>query len=356
VTVPFRVGITAELRTRPGGPAGWGDIGTSALDEAGVDWTWIDQESGPLAADAIAGLDAVVFTGPSVTAQTVAGRPPLLLARFGVGIDSVDVGACTGAGVMVTNTPDGARRPVATAALTMVLALLQRLRAKETLARSGDWSDQLGLLGRGLTGLDVGTLGYGNVARELFGLLGPFETRNWAADPWVDPDDARSAGVRLVDLDTLCAEVDVLVVTAALTPSSRHAIDARRLALLRPGALVVNVSRGAIVDTDALVGALGSGHLGGAGLDVFETEPLPPGSPLAGFDNVLRTPHSLAWTSEMAWGNGSSAIRAVLAVRDGRVPGFVVNPDVLDHPRLRSALPYRFDDTAPVEEGAKVRA
>ena len=118
---------------------------------------------------------------------------------------------------------------------------------------------------------------------------------------------------------------DVIVIMAALNAATHHLVNAELLARVRPGALLVNVARGPIVDEAALIEALCSGPLGAAALDVFETEPLPADSPLTGMDNVLLAPHSLAWTDEMSIGNGSSAIRAILAVRDGGTPRFVVN-------------------------------
>jgi phosphoglycerate dehydrogenase-like enzyme len=329
-TRSFRVGLSADFRAEDGGVS-WGDIGLAELERADVSWEFLPADDGELSAEHIEGYDAVLFAAPAVTEQTVSGpNPPRLLARFGVGLDTVDVAACTRAGVAVTITPDGARHAVATAALTLTLAVQQRLLAKTNLVRTGRWQDRIKYMGRGLTGRTVGTLGLGGAAQELFALLRPFATYNVATDPFRTEDEARAAGVELVDLETLAARSDVLVVLAPLTPSTQRCIDATVLGLMQPHSVLVNVSRGPLVDTDALVAALKSGQLAGAGLDVMDPEPLPLGHPLLNLENVVLTPHALAWTDEMALGNGRSAIQAILDVRDGRRPKYLVNEAVLE--------------------------
>ena len=271
--------------------------------------------------------------------MTVSGEDrPVLLARFGVGLDAVDLEACTAAGVAVTITPDGARRAVATAALSLILAVDHRLVVKDRLTRQGRWQDRMAHMGRGLTGRTVGVLGLGSIAQDLFDLLQPFGTRNLAADPFRDVEQAASQGIELVELDTLLAESDIVVITAALTEATHHLIDARRISLMRPDAILINVARGPIVDTAALTDALAAGRIRGAGLDVFEIEPLPAEHPLTGLDNVVLSPHSLAWTNEMALGNGNSAIRAILDLRDRRLPQHLANPQVTSHPTFAARL------------------
>jgi phosphoglycerate dehydrogenase-like enzyme len=330
---PFRLALSADFRGADGSIS-WGDIGLDELRAAGVDWSFLAEDDGTLRAEDIDGYDAVLFAAPAVTAETVSGaNPPRLLARFGVGLDNVDVDACTRAGVAVTVTPDGARRALATAALSLVLAVAQRVVDKDRLVRTGRWEDKIQYMGRGLTGRTVGTLGLGGAAAELFGLLAPFETTNLATDPWRTTEEAAAIGVELVSLDELASRSDVLVVLAPLTDSTRRCVDARLIGLMRPHAVVVNVARGPIVDTDALVEALRSGRLFGAGLDVVDPEPLPDGHPLLELENVVLTPHALAWTDEMALGNGRSAIRAVLDLQAGRRPRFLVNETALGVPR-----------------------
>jgi phosphoglycerate dehydrogenase-like enzyme len=134
------------------------------------------------------------------------------------------------------------------------------------------------------------------------------------------------------------AGADAVIVMCALTEETRHLVNARRLALMKPSGLLLNVARGPIVDEAALTDALLDGRIAGAGLDVFETEPLAADSPLLTMDNVVLSPHALSWTDEMSAGNGGSAVRAVLEVAAGRVPPFVVNRDVLDRPGFKERL------------------
>jgi phosphoglycerate dehydrogenase-like enzyme len=334
----WRVGLSHDLRAADG-TVSWGDIGLADLVAAGVDWEFLPPDTGELTAEHVAGYDAIIFAAPAISAATVAGRDrPAVLARFGVGLDAVDLPACTAAGVAVTITPDGARRAVATAALTLILALEQQVLAKDRLVREGRWPERMSYMGRGLSGRRVGVVGLGNIADELFALLKPFGTENLAADPFRTAEEAAGRGVRLMDLETLMGEADIIVVTAGLTPQTHHLIDSGMIARMRPGAVLINIARGPIVDTAALVDALREGRIRGAGLDVFELEPLPVDHPLVSLDNVVLSPHSLAWTDELALGNGRSAIRAILAVRDRRVPSHLANPDVTAHPAFAARL------------------
>lgn len=318
----------------------WGDIRLGELEAAGIDWHYLPRDTDELLPADIDGLDAVLFAAPSVTARTFAGadRPPLLLARFGVGYDAVDLDACTRNGVLVSITPDGAQRPVATAALTLLLSVFHNVTTKDRLVREGRWAERERWMGRGLTGRRIGLLGLGSTARDLVGLLRPFDAEILACDPYCPPRTAAELGVRLTDADTVMAESDAVIVMCVLTEETHHLVDARRLSLMKRSAVLLNVARGPIVDEKALTEALRDGRIRGAGLDVFETEPPDPANPLLRMDNVVLSPHSLAWTDEMSAGNGGSAVRAILDVVAGRAPRFVVNRDVLDHPGLSARL------------------
>lgn len=327
----FRVGVSRDFLDADGRNV-WGDIRLSDLARTGVDWHHLPHLTDELRAEDVDGLDAVLFAAPAVTERTFKGavRPPLLLARFGVGYDTVDLDACTRNGALLTITPDGARRPVATAALTLLLAVLHNLVAKDRLVRQGRWAEREQWMGQGLTGRRIGLLGLGNTACELVGLLRPFGVDVIAYDPYCPAETAARLGVRTADADTVMAEADAVVVMAALTEETRHLVDARRLALMKPSAVLVNTARGPIIDEAALIAALRAGRPRAAGLDVFETEPPEPDNPLLTMENVTLSPHALAWTDEMSTGNGGSAVRSILDVVCGRAPRFVVNRDALD--------------------------
>lgn len=331
---PFRVALTRDFLT-PDGRVGWGDIGLDMLDRApGVEWGFLPEDHVELPAGSLADYHALIALTPRISAESLRGAPRLrLVARFGVGYDSVDVPACTEAGVALTITPDGVRRPVAASVLALLLALAHRLADKDRLVRENRWADRLDFMGRGVTGRTVGLVGWGNIGREVSRLLGPLEMRGLACDPYASAEAAAEAGVELTGLDELLERSDFVVLTCALTAETRHLIDADRLARMRPDAYLVNVSRGPVVDQRALTEALAERRIAGAALDVFEPEPPSPDDPLLRLDNVLLTPHAVCWTDEMAKGNGTSAIGAVLDVAARRHPANVVNPEALRHPR-----------------------
>lgn len=313
----------------------WGDIGLGALDAAGVAWEYLPDDVAVLRPEDVDGRPGLIFAAPVVDASTFVGvdAPPVVLARFGVGYDAVDLAACTAAGVAVTITPDGARRPVATAALGMLLGTLLNIGIKDRLVREDRWDERSRWMGRGLTGITVGVVGFGSTGTDLAQLLAPFGVELLAFDPYCPPERAAQYGCELVSRDDLARRADAVVVMAVLTDETHHLLDASFFAAMKAEAVVVNVARGPIIDEAALIAALRAGTIRAAGLDVFEHEPLDPASPLRDLDNVLLAPHCIGWTDEMSRGNGASAVRAILDAMSGAVPSFVVNRDVLTTPR-----------------------
>ena len=234
----FRVGLTRDI-LGPDGTIGFGDIGLSLLDEAaGVEWDILAENTSPLRRDQVQDYDALLVLGPSITTETLEGVDRLtILARFGVGYDAVDVDACTENGVLLTITPDGVRRPVAAAVITFILALSHKLLIKDSLTRDGRWSEKLDYMGIGVTGRTLGLIGLGNIGREVFKLAQPFEMRHLAYDPYATPEQARAAGVELVDLEPLLSESDFVSICCALTPETHHLINAERLAFMKENRL-----------------------------------------------------------------------------------------------------------------------
>jgi phosphoglycerate dehydrogenase-like enzyme len=271
------------------------------------------------------------------------------VARFGVGYDSVDVAACTEAGIAVAITPDGVRRPVAVSVLTFMLALAGQLMAKDRLTRLGPagWARRGEHMGLGLTGRTLGQLGLGNIGAEVFRLAKPLDMRFLAHDPFADPETAESLGVALVDIETLFRESDFVSVSVPLSDATRGLVGARLIGLMKPTAYLINTARGPIVDQRALHEALAAGRIAGAGLDVFEAEPTPADEPLLALDNVIVTPHALCWTDECFAGNGAADIRAVLAAKRGETPAHIVNPAALDHPAWRRERHQKPGFTSP---------
>ena len=335
----FRVGLTVDF-LRPEGGQAFPDIDLSVLDRAeGVEWHNLSEGAEEVPAEAAAECDALLVLSPRISAATLEGAGCLaVVARIGVGYDSVDLEACTRSGVAVTITPDGVRRPVASAAMAFLLALAHRLPLKDRLTREGRWAEKAGYMGIGLRGRTLGLVGLGNIGSEIAGLCAPFGMTLVAADPFADEEAAAGMGVRLAPLPELLAEADFVLICCALTEETRHLIGPVELERMKPTAHLINVARGPIVDQAALTAALREGVIAGAALDVFEEEPVDPADPILRLDNVIVAPHALAWTDESFRMMGESAFAGILAVSEGRAPGHVVNAEVLETERFRDKL------------------
>jgi len=248
------------------------------------------------------------------------------------------VPAMTRAGVVVTNTPWPMPRPVATIALTFILALAGKLMLKDRLTRTGRWDERMDHMGMGLTGRTLGVVGAGRIGRELLRMARAFDMRLLAADPYVNAVELGYIGARKVDLPTLLAEADFVVTIPLLNEETRHLMGAAQFAQMKRTAYFINVSRGPVVDENALIAALAAGAIAGAALDVFEQEPVDPVNPLLAMDNVIVTPHSLCWTDECFHNMATTGLASIVDTLSGRVPEFVVNREVLSHPRVMGWL------------------
>lgn len=336
----FTVGISRDFLDSDGNNV-WGDIGLSGLDEAGLQWEYMQDNTEALTPAQMERYDAILYAAPAVTAESFAGvaNPPLILARFGVGFDAVDLKACTAAGTIATITPDGARGPVATATLSMLLSVLHNTVVKDRLVREKAWHLRERFMGTGLSGKTIGLLGVGNTGGELVRLLQPFNVRCMGYDPFCPPERARELGVELMELEDTAALCDALIVMAVLTEQTRHIVNAELLKKMKPTAVVINMARGPIINEQDLISALKNGSIAGAGLDVFEQEPVT--NELISMENVTLSPHCLSWTDEMSLGNGISCVRAIINVANGRIPDFVINREVLESPAFIGRLPVK---------------
>ncbi len=326
----FKVGITRDTQ-RADGTSIFDPAALDIFRQAGLDAEFLVDDVKEVTAAQAAQYDALCVFNPKVTAATLAGpdRRVKIIARMGVGYDSVDVAACTANGVILTNTPDGVRRPVATTILLLILALSHKLMTKDAITRGGRWTETTKHMGIGLSGKTVGSLGVGNIGGEAFRLLAPLDMRHIAFDPYMKPADAAHLRVTLTDKDTVLRESDFVFINMPLTPETRGMVGERELALMKPTAYLINTSRGPIVQEKAIYAALSERRIAGAALDVFEQEPIAPDNPLLKLDNIIVTPHSICWTDEFFRNNAESAFRSVVAVSREETPTFVVNRDVL---------------------------
>ena len=294
--------------------------------------------SAPTAAAIMAeGLDAdVVIVRAPIPPEYFAAAPNLRAAvRHGAGLDMIPMQAATDAGVLVTNVPGANAGTVAEHVIFAAIALRRQFRSVDSAMRTQGWTAGRAFsdLGRDLSGATLGVLGMGNIGRSLthmaqvgFGMQVITTTRR--------PNDVPQ-GVRAVTLDELAAQADVLVLCCPLTDETRGAISAARIAMMRAGAVLINVSRGPVVDTPALISALTHRRILGAALDVFDAQPLPTDSPLFALDNVILTPHMAGVTQDSMLRLGDRAADQVIAVLHNKMPQNLCNLDVLARFRAR---------------------
>jgi D-3-phosphoglycerate dehydrogenase len=248
-----------------------------------------------------------------------------VIARYGVGVDTVDLAAATARGIVVANVPDYGTEEVSTHAIALVLALHRRLLRFDRAVKGGVWDFAVGAPIPRLSGLTLGVIGFGRIGSTVAHRLHAFGLTVVASDPYVTafPD-----WVKPLPLDDLLAVSDVVSIHCPLTPETHHLLDERALRRLKPTAILVNTARGGIVDTAALARTLAEGRIAGAGIDVLEHEPLPADHPLASLDNVLLTPHAAFYSEGSILELKRKVARAVLDVLEGRRPASVVNPEV----------------------------
>jgi len=289
----------------------------------------------------VRGTEGIVIFRPWVKAASfAAGADDLVvIGRAGAGYDKIDLAACTAADVAVFNAPDTLTHATASSAFVLMIALAKRLTEQERLVRTARWDLQPEVMGVDLPGKVLGIVGLGASGRELARLAAPWGMTIIAYSPRASAEEAAALGVTLVPgLDDIFARSDFVSLHNRLDASTRGLIGARHFALMKPTAYFINVARGEIVDEAALIEALRHRRIAGAGLDVFEHEPLPAGHPLIALDNAILTPHWLPSTRDAARLTMATMSHGMLRASEGRVPDNVLNRDVLERPGFRDKL------------------
>ena len=350
----FNLKFTGDLSDATGKPTS--DLAWDLLDQAphvrygfledqqprADDPSYVDQlYSMEIRPHHVAEANGIIVCRPWIKASAFADGAADLVAigRAGIGYDKLDLQASTANDVVVFNSPHGMTHSTSSAALLFILALSKRLPMQERIAREYRWDLQKDAVGDDLIGQTLGIVGLGQTGRELARLIAPFQMRIIAFSPHADPAQAEELGVTLVGtLDELLRESDYVSLHGRLNARTQHMIGERELGLMKPSAFFINMARGEMVDEEALVRFLRERRIAGAGLDVFETEPLPLISPLLTLDNVILTPHWLASTRQAGRATIVPIIQGMLRISRGELPFNILNPEVLESTGFKTKL------------------
>ncbi len=293
---------------------------------------WPDEET----IEYVTGMQGILAGAEHLNAQTMDHVPEMrVIARNGVGFDRVDLDYCTERGIVVTNTPGSMADAVADLALALLLGIVRHVVAGNENVKSGSRYDVP--MGEDLASMTLGLVGCGHIGAETVRRARAFKMPVLVEDPWVDPQRIRDLGAEPVDRQRLLAEADVISLHLPLTEESANFVNADFLGAMKPGSFLLNTARGGLVDEGALIAALTSGHLAGAGLDCQATEP-PEGQTvqLVALDNVIALPHCASKTATARKRMSIAAAESIVDVLSGREPEFVVNREVLEKLDLKS--------------------
>jgi D-3-phosphoglycerate dehydrogenase len=318
------------------------------IDEAGIqileevaEIRWSSGTTQEILAQEARDADAIIVRAfGSITATIMDASPRLkLIGKHGVGFDNIDIKAATERGIPVVYTPFANTDAVADHTMGLMIALAKRIaEADRALKHGASWGLRYELIGTDVAGKTLGIIGLGRIGGAVAKRAGGFGMRILAYDPYAPKERAIALGAELVDLDTLLRSSDFVSIHVPLTEETRGLVGRRELSLMKRGAFLINTSRGGIVDEEALLEALSSGHLAGAALDVLEKEPPEPENPLIKMENVIVTPHMAAHTKETLRKMAVTVAEDVVRVLRGERPLYLVNPEAFEGPRIRSFL------------------
>lgn len=302
--------------------------GLERLSAAGIEPVAAPSYAAEAVIAAMPGMDAVITRDAGLRAEAMAAAPGLrVIGVHGIGTDPVDVDEATRRGICVVNTPGANVRAVAEQALALTLALAKSVPAADAAARRGDFGFKYRAPLRELDGATFGVVGFGGIGQATAALARAFGMRVLGYSRSRPDKEFAAAGVkRVASLEDLLAVSDVVSLHLPSVPATRGIIGAPELGRMKPGAFLINTSRGALIDEPALIEALAARRIGGAGLDVFAREPLPPDSPLTTLDNVVLSPHVAGSAAEALERTALLVAEQVVEVLQGRRPRHLVNP------------------------------
>lgn len=315
-------------------------VGSAALEllkAQGIDVV-MPERSGPLKIDELLpqleGMDATICSPDQYSAaalQSPAARQLKVISRWGVGYDSIDIPEATRQGIVVAYTPGMLNETVADWTWALLLGIARRVAQGHIALSKGDWTN---FWGHDVHGKTLGLIGCGRIGQAVAKRAAGFDMRVIGYD--ISP--CSGTNIEFVPLDRLLAESDFVSLHAALTPQNRGLLGEAQLRKMKPSAYLINTARGPLIDDPALTRALKEGWIAGAALDVFTIEPLPLDNPLRTAPNLLLTPHQASFARETAERVCLAAAQAVIDLRDGRKPRWVVDPNVYTSPALRASI------------------
>lgn len=280
--------------------------------------------------------DAILVNWNRCPARVIAAASKcLVIVRYGVGVDNIDIEEATRQGIIVCNVPDYCMDEVSNEAMAMLLAGARRLFLYDRAIRSQVWGVKVGMPFPRLRGLTVGIIGFGRIGKAVAAKAQPFGLRVLAYDPYIDQEEITARGCIPADFDTLLRESDFVTLHVPLTPETNGMINERALRLMKPTAWLINTARGPVVDIKALYRVMKEGHLAGAGLDVLPQEPPDWSDPIFTLENIIFTPHSAFYSEGSLAELLEKAATRVVEALSGQLPKFIVNPEVLDRPNYR---------------------
>ena len=310
----FKVGISGDLLNSNDEPCFGMEPLNLLKNRDDIEISWMDKSIIELDSEMTSKFDAILLNLPKANANCVSNSNCRLkiISRFGVGFDTVDIEAMKLHNIIVTNTPNAVRRPVAVAALTMIFATAGKLLQKDNLVRSGNWHERTNFMGIGLSRKTLGVVGAGSIGTETIKLSNPFFKNILAYDPFKSEKQLSQIGAIKVDLVELANKSDFIVVLCNLDSNTKGMINSIFFSNMKKSAYIFNLSRGPVINESDLENALEVKEIAGAGLDVTEKEPLSTKSKLLKFSNVIITPHALCWTDECFNDIATEAINSIL--------------------------------------------
>jgi D-3-phosphoglycerate dehydrogenase / 2-oxoglutarate reductase len=251
------------------------------------------------------------------------------ILRTGTGTDNIPVEEATRLGIVVANTPEATMHQVAEHAIGLLLAVIRQISRQDRLVRQGVWDRHRAWPNWHLVGQTLGLVGFGRIARLVARKVAGFELKIIACDPIVDRVTMEAQGTLKVSLDEVFSRSDYISIHVPLSDKTRHTIGERQLRLAKPTAVLINTSRGEIIDQSALVRALSEGWIAAAGLDVLDPEPPAPDDPILGLENVVLTPHIASYSDVFREGFWTHSVESLVAMSKTGMPRWIVNPEVV---------------------------